>query len=69
MKRLALVAALLAAAPAPVLAKSDKTVAYPAAKVFPTVVRFLRVDDALRLSDEQRDHVVGCPLGREEAVP
>lgn len=57
MKRLALVlvAALLAAAPAPAAAKSEKTVAYAVAKVFPSVVRFLRVDEHLKITEKDAD--------------
>ena len=37
------------------LAKSDKTVAYPVAKVFPTAVRFLRVDEHLKITEKDPD--------------
>jgi hypothetical protein len=37
------------------LAKSDKTVAYPAAKVFPTAVRFLRVDEHVKITEKDAD--------------
>jgi hypothetical protein len=37
------------------IAKSDKTVAYPVAKVFPTAVRFLRVDEHLKITEKDAD--------------
>jgi hypothetical protein len=36
-------------------ARSDKTVAYPAAKVFPTAVRFLRVDERVTILEKDAD--------------
>jgi len=36
-------------------ARSDKTVAYPAAKVFPAAVRFLRVDERVTIVEKDAD--------------
>jgi hypothetical protein len=36
-------------------AKSDKTVAYPATKVFPAAVRFLRVDEHVKITEKDAD--------------
>ncbi len=55
MKRLFLVAALLAVAPAPAAAKSEKTVVYGVGKVFPAAVRFLRVDERLKIVEKDAD--------------
>jgi len=41
--------------PAPASAKTDKTVAYPAARVFPAAVRFLRVDERLTIVEKDAD--------------
>jgi hypothetical protein len=49
------VAALLVAAPAPAVAKSEKTVAYQVGKVFPAAVRFLRVDERVKIVEKDAD--------------
>ena len=55
MRTLWLVAALLAATPAPAVAKSEKTVVYAVEKVFPASVRFLRVDERLKIVEKDAD--------------
>ena len=54
MRRLALVLALLAA-PAVAGAKSEKTVHWTADRVFPTAVRFLRVDERVKIVEKDAD--------------
>ena len=56
MRKLWLVAALLVAVPAPVVAKSEKTVVYGVAKVFPAAVRFLRVDEGVKIIEKDPDN-------------
>lgn len=51
---------LLCADPAPVSAKTEKTVAHPAARVFPAAVRFLRIDE--RLAVVEKDPEAGYVL-------
>lgn len=56
MRRLWLAAALLVAVPAaPAAAKSEKTVVYAVAKVFPTAVRFLRIDEGVKIVEKDAD--------------
>ncbi len=53
-------AALALGPPRPAAARSERTVAYPADKVFPTAVRFLRVDEGLTITE--RDATAGYVL-------
>jgi len=46
---------LASLAPRPAVAQSDVTVAYPVAKVFPTAVRFLRLDEHLTIVEKGVD--------------
>jgi hypothetical protein len=39
----------------PAAARSEKTVAYPVARVFPAAVRFLRVDEGVTLTEKDAD--------------
>ncbi|KAB2908063.1 MAG: hypothetical protein F9K40_04565 [Kofleriaceae bacterium] len=59
MKRLSLAVAVTiglgATAPAPAGAKSDKTVVYAVEKVFPAAVRFLRVDEGVKITEKDAD--------------
>ena len=50
-----LVVVALAALVATATAKSEKTVVYGAAKVFPTAVRFLRVDEGVKIVEKDAD--------------
>jgi hypothetical protein len=52
---LALMMALAAVAPRPAAARSDRTLAYAVAKVFPAAVRFLRVDEGLTITEKDAD--------------
>lgn len=53
--RLALCALLLVALSAIADARSEKTVGWTAAKVFPTAVRFLRVDEGVEIVEKDAD--------------
>ena len=55
LARLALVLALCAVAPGSAAARSEKTVVYAAAKVFPAAVRFLRVDEGVTITEKDAD--------------
>lgn len=50
-----LVIALAAMAPRPAVARSEKTVAYAVARVFPAAVRFLRVDEGVEIVEKDGD--------------
>jgi hypothetical protein len=50
-----LVAALVGGAPGLAAARSEKTIDYQAAKVWPTAVRFLRVDEGVKIVDKDAD--------------
>ncbi len=41
--------------PAPAWARSEKTLAYPVTRVFPAAVRFLRVDERVRIVEKDGD--------------
>jgi len=47
--------ALLLAVPAPAVAKSEKTVVYAVEKVYPAAVRFLRVDEGVKIVEKDAD--------------
>ena len=49
------VVALGVVAPLAALAQSEKTLAYPSAKVFPAAVRFLRVNERLTIVEKDAD--------------
>lgn len=53
--RIAAAALALALAAGSADARSEKNVAYPAAKVFPTAVRFLRVDERVTIVEKDAD--------------
>jgi hypothetical protein len=53
MKRLALIAVLALASPA--WARSEKTLAYPRDQVWPTAVRFLVVDEHVKVTEKDPD--------------
>jgi hypothetical protein len=55
VRSLWIVVALLVVLPAPAMAKSEKTVVYGVAKVFPTAVRFLRVDERVKITEKDAD--------------
>lgn len=57
MRRASLISALLAIAlaAAPAGARSEKTVGYPREQVWPTVVRFLVVDEKLKILEKDGD--------------
>ena len=55
LARFAVAALLLMVAPGGAAAKSEKTVAYAAAKVFPAAVRFLRVDEGVTITEKDAD--------------
>jgi hypothetical protein len=52
---LAVATLLTAAAPSPTSARSDRTVGWAPDRVFPTAVRFLRVDESLTIVDKDSD--------------
>lgn len=57
MRRLELFVALalLFAVPTPAMAKSEKTVVYAVDKVYPAAVRFLRVDEGVKIVEKDAD--------------
>lgn len=58
MSRLSRIAAFVLAvslAPALAVARSERTVGYQADKVWPTAVRFLRVDEGAKITDKDAD--------------
>lgn len=55
LARIVLALALAAVASGAAAAKSDKTVVYPAEKVFATAVRFLRVDEGVKILEKDAD--------------
>ncbi len=55
LAHLALAALLLAAPAGPAWARSDRVVAHAPARVFPTAVRFLRVDVGARIVEKDAD--------------
>ena len=54
MSRLLIIAAVLLA-PAIAAARSEKTIEYPAARVWPTAVRFLRVNEGVKITEKDAD--------------
>jgi hypothetical protein len=55
MRLVTAAALVLLALPAPALARSERTVGHSLKKVWPTAVRFLRVDEKLDLIDKDAD--------------
>jgi hypothetical protein len=55
LARIAVLVAALLAAPALATARSEKTIDYQAAKVWPTAVRFLRVDEGVKIVEKDAD--------------
>lgn len=55
LARILLALALAAVVPGAAAAKSDKTVVYPAEKVFAAAVRFLRVDEGVKIVEKDAD--------------
>jgi hypothetical protein len=51
----AVVLAALVAAPRPAAARSERTVSFPIERVWPTAVRFLRVDEGLAIVDKDAE--------------
>ncbi len=51
----AVIASALAFGPRPATARSEKTLAYPVAKVFPAAVRFLRVNEHVTIVEKDAD--------------
>jgi hypothetical protein len=45
----------LVAAPSTAVARTERTVSYPIARVWPTAVRFLRIDEGLEIVDKDAD--------------
>jgi hypothetical protein len=54
VRRLALIAAIILV-PAVAFARSEKTIDYAATKVWPTAVRFLRVDEGCKIIEKDAD--------------
>ena len=55
LSRSALALALLAGVAGPAAARAEKTLAYPRAEVWPAAVRFLVVDERVKITDKDAD--------------